>query len=396
MQKRISLLFVSDSFQQSGGERHLVEIIKGLKRFHPEVFDIHFLLYAKVFEKKVYHETLTALNVNIHFLSSVNKRLNPFLMFVDRLTKRILNRLHINFRFNIEKKFNKLSATEKIEILNGFDLIIINKIFLLKGLQNYFKENTRIIHHAIIHNLQYNESPYKGLNVRNINVTYPCMQMKREMQYAFGDNIGLSRFIDMPAEINIKTAIKKKASASFRIAFLGRINYDKPLMLPILIVNELVKLGENVECSIIGRVENFGIKVLLQRSLKIMGLESIVQFVDHIDSMEELHKMDIDLVVAGSIDNFIGYSSIEVIAEGIPVVFFNQVEQKYITTEDLISVVRYPTINSLAAKIGEYCSNQSSLVALIENQQKHILETHDLESVSSQLKNFYSAVYFNC
>ena len=388
-----NILFVQDGFCQSGGERQLYEIIRFLKSHYSEEYTIRFLIYSAEYKEEYYYDKLVRLGVSIHFICSKRPDINRALKVIDKVFFWLLKKMPFVGlqRKNWRKQFH--------DVFVDVDLIVNNKIFLLLDIQKYIPKSIPVIHHAIIVSKQFSKmdrqefsTPYTKLNIKKLFVTYPCLQMKHEIESQCACAVRKFYRIDLPASMVCHTP-QVYTNTELRLAYVARIHHDKAFTVILPIVHELMTRGIPIKCYLVGRQDNPEFARVLRRTIGLLHIEKHIEMVNHLSKLASLSDYNIDIVLAGGVHDFIGYSSIDVIAAGFPVLLWDQGDLKSREKDSSCQVFpRSRSISDFCDKIEHYADSPGDRLELAQNQQKEVKKIHDAELIGEATRRCYDDV----
>jgi hypothetical protein len=273
----------------------------------------------------------------------------------------------------------------------------------LLDIQKHIPKFIPVVHHAIIISKQFSSSdaqqfssPYKKLNIEKLFISYPCLQMKHEIQSQLGVKVKKYYRIDLPASMKFREP-QLYANIEFTIAYVARIHDDKAFTVILPIIHELMTRGIPVKCYLVGRQDNPQFVRVLRRTIGLLHIEKHIEIVGHLNELHSLSGYNIDLVLAGGIDNFIGYSSIDVIAAGFPVLVWDQSDLESCEKDSSQEVFpRSRSISDFCDKIEHYASKPAERLKLAQDQQKKAGRIYDPELTGEATHRCYSDVLSRC
>ena len=388
-----NILFVQDGFYQSGGERQLYEIIKILESHYKTHYNIRFLIYAEEFKEEYYYDKLLQLEIPIDFISSKIPDLNRILSVLDKVFFCLLKKMPF---LGLQRKRQRKQFHD---VFSDVDLLVNNKVFLLLDLQKHIPKDIPVIHHAIIISKQFSSSdaqefssPYRQLNIEKLYVSYPCMQMKHEIESQLGDRVEKYYRIDLPASVNFREPQLYK-NREFTMAYVARVHHDKAFTVILPVIHELMTRGVAVKCYLVGRQDNPGFVRVLRRTIGLLRIEKHIEMVPHLSKLHSLSDYKIDIVLAGGVHDFIGYSSIDVVAAGFPVLLWDQGDLDSREKDPSSDVFpRSTSIRDYCDKIEYYASKPAERLKLAQGQQAALEKLHDPELIGAATRQCYDDV----
>ena len=388
-----NILFVQDCFYQSGGERQLYEITKFLRSHYSENYNIRFLVYAEEFKEEYYYDKLLQLEIPIDFISSKIPDLNRILSVLDKVFFCLLKKMPF---LGLQRKRQRKQFHD---VFSDVDLLVNNKVFLLLDLQKHIPKDIPVIHHAIIISKQFSSSdaqefssPYRQLNIEKLYVSYPCMQMKHEIESQLGDRVEKYYRIDLPASVNFREPQLYK-NREFTMAYVARVHHDKAFTVILPVIHELMTRGVAVKCYLVGRQDNPEFVRVLRRTIGLLRIEKHIEMVAHLSELHSLSDYKIDIVLAGGVHDFIGYSSIDVVAAGFPVLLWDQGDLDSREKDPSSDVFpRSTSIRDYCDKIEYYASKPAERLKLAQGQQAALEKLHDPELIGAATRQCYDDV----
>jgi len=388
-----NILFVQDGFYQSGGERQLYEIIKILESHYKTHYNIRFLIYAEEFKEEYYYDKLLQLEIPIDFISSKIPDLNRILSVLDKVFFCLLKKMPF---LGLQRKRQRKQFHD---VFSDVDLLVNNKVFLLLDLQKHIPKDIPVIHHAIIISKQFSSSdaqefssPYRQLNIEKLYVSYPCMQMKHEIESQLGDRVEKYYRIDLPASVNFREPQLYK-NREFTMAYVARVHHDKAFTVILPVIHELMTRGVAVKCYLVGRQDNPGFVRVLRRTIGLLRIKKHIEMVPHLSELHSLSDYKIDIVLAGGVHDFIGYSSIDVVAAGFPVLLWDQGDLDSREKDPSSDVFpRSTSIRDYCDKIEYYASKPAERLKLAQGQQAALEKLHDPELIGAATRQCYDDV----
>jgi len=207
-----------------------------------------------------------------------------------------------------------------------YDVVSIIKWEVYKSKNVLFD---KILHkkiHILSTLIQYQTNPY--LNLPTTKTDFILMHPEQQNQILKNTlDYSKYKFYHIPLIIENKNWENKYNPSSDGILKLGifaRINPDQPTIFSLFIVHELKSRNIPVMLYFFGRVYNEDFFKYYQKTIEILKIKDQVKFIGHTEDLGQAIKdNNLDLGIMSSLNNLVGYSSIELQSHGLPVLFYN-------------------------------------------------------------------------
>jgi glycosyltransferase involved in cell wall biosynthesis len=299
---------VFESFVRAGSQRHLVEIIKGIRLFHPE------------------------LRCTLFLISPADHRWSSFLPEVHEAGCPVV---HAPYRYDrregqglIARAHNWLSRQWRERNLNvdfyyelyNYSSIVCAEFFVADLLLPHIRPRQRLCFHLMEHVAQRtNTSHYRLLHHKRLNLIY----MHDSQIVQLPDPPAHSSCITWPVRLcpdHLKKRPQKASEATgpLRVAHYSRIS---PMRFIDQVIDAFALLAQHTPATlrIAGFVEDPNYLQQLKKQIHDLGLLNVVSFVDPVPSpAEDPSGNNVDLVWMISLSGHIGYAGLEAMAAGFP------------------------------------------------------------------------------
>lgn len=385
MKKKQKICFVVDTLANHGAERYLFEILKSInnRNFECTVFVIRKL--ENSFEKH-YYKYISDLGVNI-----IEYEVNIF----RKIKIKIFNKILTSFTYRILNFIDKKYIKNKIDRLflnciKNFDKVIIIKwevYFRDRHLYDMLENKFICVLSSLA---QYLDNPYKELPKSNMNFILMYKEQEQEIMQGMIDTNRLYNFFTFPLVIDNNdfeysyNPIKK----GFRIGVFSRIHYDQPTIFVFFLLHLLHSKGyKDVEIYFYGRYLDTTFYNFYNQTIKHLKINGSVFFKGHsFDIKQTIFEDQISMGIMNNINGFIGYSSIELLSFGLPVLFFNIDSNTMIKENNLII---HNDINSLADEVIYYKNNSDKLGYLSKKLFEFAKNKYNINNYIKHLENYF-------
>jgi glycosyltransferase involved in cell wall biosynthesis len=315
---RIAVVF--ESFVRAGSQRHLVEILKGIRLFRPDLDCSLFLISRNnnswaTFKPEVHQAGISVVEHEYKY-----SRLNG-----EDLGKRIYNlfsRLWFE-RYMNNSFYNKLRA---------FDAVVTPQPYVADLLRLTLRSEQRLCFHFSEHPAQrHDTSCYRLLTRNRLNVIYQHPNQLSQLKNFLSPNPVLvwplrlcpDNFSDPgdpgdPGDPSDLNDLIQDSSHLLRITHYSRIS---PMRLIDQVIDSFALLHHRIPARlrIAGYIEDPAYHNLLLSQVQRLGLDNMVEFVDPVLSpADDPARSEVDLVWMISLSGHIGYASLEAMASGLP------------------------------------------------------------------------------
>lgn len=377
-----SICFIVDTLAQHGAERYLFEICKSMnkKRFNISILSIQILNDG-----------------NSHYKNKIEELGIPVIifdkndLFPNEKTK-ILKKIKISFacRTKSENKIKRISQNNLFSKIEGFDIISVIKWEVYSKFSEVFDQHKNLSIHLLSGLDQYEENPY--LNLTNKNHRFVTMYQNQKQELLNSDfihlkNLNKLKFFNFPLALSSDEFRNtyNPCKTEFRLGVFTRISPDQPSLFHFFVLHSLIQEYSKVKLFFFGKQCYEPYKRLYHQTIRYLGLEDKVIFIGHVPSVKNaINEYQINLGCMNSIHDFIGYSSIEMIASGLPVVFFNIAKIKNTNNQKNNNNV-FNSLTLYTRKILNIITNQI--------EQKNDLDKYKIEDQIIELEEYYLSNY---
>jgi glycosyltransferase involved in cell wall biosynthesis len=212
--------------------------------------------------------------------------------------------------------------------LMDLDVIHVIKLDLYKEVSKILFRDRLIIVHVMSFASQYGHDPFEDVNTSGVCFSFMSVAEKERFVSSNKDGApGLEeRCIVVPLFID-NDRYENMYSPSFErpsIGIFSRISYDQPTLFALFLVHMLRSRGVDVKLMFYGAHYDEWIMSLYRMTTKNLRIEDLVSFRGHTFSIGESIRDDaLVMGVMNSIGDSVGYSSIELLSYGLPILFFN-------------------------------------------------------------------------
>jgi glycosyltransferase involved in cell wall biosynthesis len=304
--KRIAVVF--ESFVRAGSQRHLVEIMKGIRLFKPELECRLFLIASTDHNWNSFLPEMQLAEISVTCLPYVYDR-------DDR--PGIRARLHNWWsRRHRERSLN----AEFYSQLSSFETVVCAQPFVADLLLPNLDAHQRLCFHLMEHLAQRsNISHYGLLPNRRLNLIYMHSSQIAQLPKLRNPNPTITWPVRLcPDHLTDSYPTIENSSETLRIAHYSRIS---PMRLIDQLINAFALLHQRqpARLRIAGFIEDTTYHKSLLDQILSLGLADAVQFVDPVPSpAEDPARSEVDLVWMISLSGHVGYAGIEAMAAGLP------------------------------------------------------------------------------
>lgn len=305
------LAFVVESFARAGSQRHVLEILKGIQLFRPDLNCTLFLISPPGNISQTFLPEISKASINLAVVPYVYSRHGGKTLYA-----RVYNWLSRHWR---EKRLNRVLY----EQLKAFPSLVCVQPFvadlLLPNLQPY----QRLCFHLSEHRSQRpDHRHYKLLQHSRVYTVFQhCSQISQ-----LPVSVNMLQTLTWPLRLcpdhfpeSAETPVQP--SGRLRIAHYSRIS---PMRLIDKVIDAFALLHQQAPASlrIAGFIEDPAYHQSLLAQIDRLGLSEVVSFVDPVPvPAEDPAKMEVDLVWMISLSGHIGYAGLEAMAAGLPTLF---------------------------------------------------------------------------
>lgn len=327
------IIFFHPNLRQGGSQKYLFELIKVALSSQKKV-----LVVTSVTSKKQYYfEKIQKLGVNVVFLPEIPAPFRFVTQKSDRLKHFLKKTLYRWFFLILMKHFESC-------ILN---IILWGNVGILNFFpQQLLQRRCKINVHLLTHLAQYESNPYLNLTKKRFIPLFSKIVIVDELQKKeflksvelLGSDIR-GEIIHAPLFLDKKCNSFKSLALSnarpWRIGVFTSLSPHKPIE-PFLfwfkgLIEHLTELNEELPRLFFfgsGNIEYYS------KMSKILHLNEYIEFKGHVqDMIVAIIQNNISLVFAHCVGDFVGYSSIELGIQGVPLLFWN-IETESTNKED--------------------------------------------------------------
>lgn len=387
MQKK-TLVFVVDTLANHGAERYLYEILKTLDK---ELFDctVYSIRNLSGFELH-YLKLIEDLGIRVIIEKNEIFRNIKFVFF-----RRLLSTLAYRFVSVIRKNYVKQKLQdEKFKLLSSYDLVAVIKWEVYLSNRLVFDDLPKKIIHILSLESQYSETPFTAPPKKpttfvlmsaseNKNVFPQLQQDKYCEDYKFN-------FLPLLIDKIPSTSFYNPCNNEFRIGIFSRISQDQPTLFILYLLHYLKYNKIEVKVYFYGKSYSQSFLQFYIQTAKNLRVNDLIEFKGHTFNINESIKNDgLSLGVMNSASAFIGYSSIELICAGLPILFFNIDYTDFDSLEENVVVGLHNSLESLLNELIELYKNPQSLNQHAAKQKEYVEKHH----LSFKHKDFLNKLF---
>jgi glycosyltransferase involved in cell wall biosynthesis len=302
------LAIVFESFVRAGSQRHLVEILKGIRLYRPDLTCTLFLIAPSSQGPNTFLPEIEMAGVPVVCSPYIYERNNS-----AGLRARIYNWWSRRY---LERSLNSNLYFQ----LSSFDAIVCAQPFVADLLLPNLQSHQRLCFHLMEHLAQRsNTSHYRLLRNRRLHLIYMHVSQIVQLPHLRSNNPSITWPVRLcPDHLKDPPAITAAPSGALRIAHYSRIS---PMRLIDQVIDAFAFLHQRRLASlrIAGFIEDPAYHQKLLSQIQSLGLSDAVQFVDPVPSpAEDPARSEVDLVWMISLSGHVGYAGIEAMATGLP------------------------------------------------------------------------------
>ena len=391
MKKKKKILYITPSLQRAGAEKYVHDLITSLDKniFDPQILTVSDVDHNKIFPH-VYYFSLKKKGFKIY------KFLLPNYKIISKILKYTLVNILLNEKFS-----NYLSKLLRIFILHShrlrlkmlfkkFDYICVIDALSFNLVKDSLREFSNFDVHLMCHQIQFNNGVYRHFEKgKRYNFVYIDAQQLEEVkaeEILIGNNFlfPLSlKLSDYNIEDNLLSRISEVKGVEHHIGIFTRINNCKPIDIFLKAFQEIINKGESqVKLHIFGTTTQDPTYLAhLKEFISKNNLDQMVIFEGHSDDMiNSIKEKNIDLVWGLSIYSFMGFSSLEIGAYGIPIILNNiDISINRADNDSKQCPPYFTNYVDLAAYTSTLLNSNNKKIDLGELIKKKIAEEHDLD-----------------
>jgi len=376
MKEKVCILFVVSQFSQGGAERYLYEVIRHLNK---NIFDIEILTRKNVDKEQFYFRKYVELGIPIHQRMTLRRSL---FIYSKWLNYRMLGALLKGY-FYLRDKYWLPS------FLSRFDVVSVIQIENYYNIMPYVSRNMFI--HLMSHLVQYDgRDPYSLLD-RKINYKFITMDSIQAQEVVSSRGHREDSFFCWPLAIDFNVFERRVEEATcstvMKIGVFTRLSKEKPLD---SMLEAFSLLAKKIDVTL--HIYGGGDQALYTAYIESLGISDSVVFEGHCENMNDtLVQGGLSLCWSLSVNDTVGYSSIETAASMMPNVFWNLGEDTY---EDVLArtfgamhVFQDPEhLSEFSFKL---LSNKSELKTVSANLYEYMHEKYSIEKRIDVLEKYF-------
>jgi glycosyltransferase involved in cell wall biosynthesis len=303
---RIAIVF--ESFVRAGSQRHLVEILKGVVLFRPDIECVLFLISIPDQHWNSFLPEVRSAGVEVIIVPYVYDR-------IDGLN--LQARVHT--WWSRRHREHNLNADFYDQLLS-FDSVVCAQPYVADLLLPNLKSRQRLCFHLMEHLAQRSTSwNYRLLQKRGLHLIYMHESQIAQLSTLRSPNPTITWPVRLcPDHLQDSPQSIPDHSGELRIAHYSRIS---PMRLIDQVIDAfaLLRKHTNATLRIAGFIEDQDYYSSLLSQIERLGLSNAVRFVDPVPSpAEDPARSQVDLVWMISLSGHIGYAGIEAMAAGMP------------------------------------------------------------------------------
>jgi glycosyltransferase involved in cell wall biosynthesis len=379
-----SVVFIVDTLAQHGAERYLLELVKVLVGSNHVVAVC--AIDSLLGEHSYYAKELNSLGVDISIVSEL-----PFPNIKNKIIKRIIN----SFAFRVLNKIDNTFISKKrnaiiLGIMKKFDEVSIIKWDV------YIKNPILFdaLHHKKIHVLsalpQYIHNPY--IELPKSDTEFVLMYEGQKDEIVAGREIPMHyNFSVIPLLIDNESwpnCYNPKNDSVFRIGIFSRINKDQPTLFALFVIHLLKAKGLSIKLYFFGRYYDEEFYAFYLKTIEMLRITENVEFMGHTTNIPAaIYDNNLDIGLMNSMNDSIGYSSIELQSLGLPVLFYN-------ISNDVHDSGGMPImcndLQELSRLIEHYCVSRNELKCFSDLTFKYAKERYGIKDNRDSIISIYS------
>lgn len=269
--------------------------------------------------------------------------------------------------------------------LNSFDVVAFIQIENFLELQGAV-DAKRVVVHAMSNRFQYSYDPYdelkRGASYRfvtwNRAQSEDLSSVRGAEIFEWPLSMNFDGYASLPVDHGGKTA---------RIGVFTRLSREKPLEPLLLCFRELT---EHIDATL--HVYGRGNPSMFASTLTRLGLGGRVTFEGHQHDMIATVRRDrLSMCWLMSLGSFLGYSSIELAATGMPMLFWNYgtTDTANIAAESAGAVRAFNSVRAFVDVARRCLTDQAALRKLGLSLQQFVRERHDIRKNIGVIQDYY-------
>lgn len=375
---KIKILFVHSQLVQHGSERYLYELCKALDK---DRFEIHVLTRFFLIRDNFYYPKLLDIGCEIHTkLLSLRHLRHPFKYFFNRYKfvrafLRFLHTLLIKIiYYNFFQKFDVIAVIGIETYCDALAPLLDNhKNVIIHHVNHQFQFERNYFDECKQNNIIFSDDQQRN-EILNSKMSDPiCYFLPLPMSFDNYNNIGLTKVFN---------------SNCIRVAVFSRLYKDRPNEPLFRCFSEFRKFNPNSELYFYGDGDSRQYINLLN---ELSILNSVI-FCGHSRSISDsIINDNIDILWLVSMGKSISYSSIEISAFGMPMVFWNLNEIDYlkILSDTNGAINSFNNLNEFIAFNLKISKDVNELSKIGQNIRNYVINYYDINKNIKKLENYY-------
>lgn len=319
------LAVVFESFVRAGSQRHLVEILKGIRYYSPQLDCCLFLIAPINQGWSTFLPEIEKAGIPVIHLPYVYDRLDQ-----SGPRARLHNWWSRRYR---ERSLNAVFYSQ----LADYDAVVCAQPFVADLLLPHIHANQRLCFHLMEHLAQRASSSYQRLLChQRVHLIYMHASQIVQLPHLRNPNPTITWPVRLcPDHLqNPCVPNQQKDSGTLCIAHYSRIS---PMRLIDRVIDAFLLLHRRTSAKlrIVGFIEDSAYHKALIDQIQRLGLTDVVQFVDPVPSpAEDPDRSDVDLVWMISLSGHIGFAGLEAMAAGLPTLLLEVDSQAHRSPSD--------------------------------------------------------------
>jgi glycosyltransferase involved in cell wall biosynthesis len=380
LNRPLRLLFAVSQFAQGGAERYLYELCSALDRTR---FDVHILTRSDVDRTAYYFDRLVSARVPIH---AIRPHVADLRRYAPLWARRRAYR-------TIRHRLSSILAARRIgTFVDRFDIVACIQIENFLELQGLLSRQQGAVIHAMSNRFQYSYDPYDEFrpDVRYRFVTFDRSQTEELHALPCAD------VFEWPLSMNFGEypclPEVQDTSGTVKIGIFTRLSREKPLE-PLFVCFK--ELTQRINATL--HVYGGGDPSIFTRNLNRLGIRSRVFFKGHQpDMITTVRRDELSMCWLMSVGTLLGYSSIELAATGMPMLFWNYGtwSTSRIADETYGAVRSFASVAEFVGAAVSYLSDRQALRQLGTSLQRYVRRRHDINKNIGAIQEYYERVAF--
>lgn len=320
-----AIAIVFESFVRAGSQRHLLEIIKGVSLFKPEISCTLFLIAPINQGWPTFLPEIEQAGISVFHFPYVFDRLDQ-----SSPRARLHNWWSRRYR---ERSLNAAFYSQLAE----YDAVVCAQPFVVDLLLPHIHASQRLCFHLMEHLAQRASSSYQRLLChQRVHLIYMHASQVVQLPHLRNPNPTITWPVRLcPDHLHDPySPNQQEGTDTLCIAHYSRIS---PMRLIDQVIDAFALLHQRTSASlrIVGFIEDSAYHKELIDQIQRLGLTDSLQFVDPVPSpADDPDRLDVDLVWMISLSGHIGYAGLETIALGLPTLFLEVDTQAHLSPSD--------------------------------------------------------------